>query len=160
MSLRKIISGGQTGIDRGALDAALSHQFPCGGWCPQGRKAEDGVISDSYPLKELPGGDYDDRTLKNVEESDGTVIIYFSEIFGGTAKTYNDCQKINKPCILIDADKLNKSEAVLLLVEFINQNNIVILNVAGPRGSEAQYAYDYSFSIISSLLISVHDSLR
>lgn len=75
MTLQKIISGGQTGADRGALDAALEARVPCGGWCPADRSAEDGSIPDRYPLTPLPVGGYRARTLKNVEDSDGTVIF-------------------------------------------------------------------------------------
>src|ERR671915_1058228 len=80
MELAKIISGGQTGTDRGALDAALAWGFPCGGWCPPGRLAEDGQIPERYPLIELKEGGYSQRTLRNVVESDGTAILYFSQI--------------------------------------------------------------------------------
>ena len=76
--LERIISGGQTGVDRGALDAALAAAFPCGGWCPAGRKAEDGVIAARYPLQELTRTGYPDRTLRNVRDSDGTLILHRS----------------------------------------------------------------------------------
>jgi hypothetical protein len=76
-TLEKIISGGQTGVDRGALDAALEASFPCGGWCPKGRKAEDGPIPARYPLKEMDGPAYRLRTERNVRDSDGTLILFF-----------------------------------------------------------------------------------
>jgi hypothetical protein len=93
MTLSKIVSGGQTGVDRGALDAALRVGFPCGGWCPQDRKAEDGPIPDRYPLVVLPGAGYRQRTLKNVKDSDGTVIIYANTLSGGTKLTRDFCQR-------------------------------------------------------------------
>jgi len=74
--LRRIISGGQTGVDRGVLDAAIAAGFPCGGWCPTGRRAEDGRIPDRYPVAELPDGGYPARTVRNLLESDGTLILY------------------------------------------------------------------------------------
>jgi Circularly permutated YpsA SLOG family len=97
MGLAKIISGGQTGIDRGTLDMAIACGFPCGGWCPSGRLAEDGRIPERYPLIELKEGGYSQRTLRNVLESDGTVILYFSQIEGGTEETLLFCINERKP---------------------------------------------------------------
>ena len=85
--LKKIISGGQTGVDRGALDAALAAGFSCGGWCPQGKRAEDGKIPDRYPLEETRSAHYLDRTHRNVEDSDGTLIIARVPLLGGTRAT-------------------------------------------------------------------------
>jgi hypothetical protein len=93
----KVVSGGQTGVDRGALDAALELKLQCGGWCPEGRLAEDGPIPEQYPMQEVEGGDYRDRTRKNVLDSDGTAIIYFGEIEGGTESTLDDCVQLAKP---------------------------------------------------------------
>ncbi|NIO41939.1 MAG: hypothetical protein GTO41_18270, partial [Burkholderiales bacterium] len=98
----KVVTGGQTGVDRGALDAALELNIQCGGWCPEGRLAEDGPIPEIYPLQELAGGDYRDRTRKNVVDSDGSAIIYFGEIEGGTESTLDDCVQLAKPYQLID----------------------------------------------------------
>ena len=93
MPLSKVISGAQTGIDRGALDAALALGFPCGGACPQDRVAEDGRIPDRYPVIELDAGKYRARTIQNVLDSDGTLIIYFSSPSGGTEQTVAHCIK-------------------------------------------------------------------
>jgi len=90
-SLTRIVSGGQTGVDRGALDAALEAGFPCGGWAPAGRIAEDGPIAARYPVVELAGAGYEERTLKNVLDSDGTAILYFKELEGGTRQTMVNC---------------------------------------------------------------------
>src|ERR1700727_1579159 len=97
MALTKIISGGQTGVDRGALDAALEAQFPCGGWCPADRAAEDGPIPAHYPLKLLALGGYSERTRQNVLDSDGTAIMYRSTLTGGTLLTRNLCRRAGKP---------------------------------------------------------------
>lgn len=97
-----IISGGQTGVDRGALDAALAIDNPCGGWCPEGRSAEDGVIPAKYPLIELPGGDYRQRTLCNVLACDGTLIFYLNYLEGGTEETLRFCMEWEKPYLLVD----------------------------------------------------------
>jgi len=87
MTLTKIVSSGQTGVDRGALDAALAAGFACGGWCPGDRRAEDGVIPQKYPMTVLPGGSYRQRTLQNVIDSDGTAILVYGSLSGGTLLT-------------------------------------------------------------------------
>src|ERR1700678_1456456 len=97
MALSKIVSGGQTGVDRGALDAALAAGFPCGGWCPADRRAEDGPIPDRYPLRALAGGREKDRTRQNVQDSDGTAILFHESLTGGTLVTRNLCVREKKP---------------------------------------------------------------
>ena len=87
MKALKIISGGQTGVDRAALDVALRHGIECGGWCPAGRLDEFGKIPDHYPIQELQGGGFTERTLQNVKDSDGTVVVYSVELRGGTEQT-------------------------------------------------------------------------
>ena len=131
----KIVSGGQTGVDRGALDAAIKANIECGGWCPEGRKAEDGVISPKYPLTELKGASYLQRTLQNVIDSDGTLIIYFGYLSGGTEKTLDFCIKNKKPYKLIDAQVISEKIASTIILSFVKDKNISILNVAGPRAS-------------------------
>ena len=103
--LEKIISGGQTGVDRAALDAALKNNFPCGGFCPKGRKAEDGIIDTRYPLEEHHSENYAQRTFENVLLGDGTLIIYLQELKGGTSLTSRFCIEQNKPYFLIDANQ-------------------------------------------------------
>lgn len=144
MQIFKIVSGGQTGVDRAALDAALALNVAVGGWCPEGRKSEDGAIPPHYPLQELPGSGYSDRTRQNVLDSDGTVIIYFEYLSGGTELTAMICMKEQKPYLLIDASELGETRAAKRIYEFVKEFNIQTLNVAGPRASGEPKAYDYT----------------
>ena len=153
--LGKIVSGGQTGVDRGALDAALEAKFACGGWCPAGRIAEDGPIAARYPLAELPGGGYEERTLKNVVDSDGTAIFYNGELEGGTRLTAEYCQQHRKPCELLNAARLSPDEAAQEILAFVAGRNIRVLNVAGPRASKWPGAHDYAHDAVELLLIAL-----
>ena len=150
--LKKIISGGQTGVDRGALDAALKHELDCGGWCPEGREAEDGVIPEKYPLVEVPGGSYKHRTLQNIMGSDGTVIIYHGDLEGGTEETTFFCMKKGMPYKLIDFKEISLERGKELVSDFIKAREIETLNVAGPRASRVEKAYDYTFNLLDALL--------
>ncbi|WP_173912209.1 putative molybdenum carrier protein [Acinetobacter sp. Marseille-Q1618] len=153
MSL-KIISGGQTGVDRGALDAALAMNVACGGWCPENRMADDGVIPDQYPVKVLPNSGYRKRTKQNVIDSDATVIIYFDYIFpkGGTELTLLECIRQNKPYVLIDAVELSTERAAEKIYAFVIKNKIVELNVAGPKAQHLPHAHHFTQTTIELLL--------
>ena len=105
------MSGGQAGVDRGALDAALSADFPCGGWCPKDRNAEDGPLPERYPMTLLEGGGYRQRTVKNVLDSDGTVILFYESLKGGTLYTHDVCRREHKPYIVLDATRIDESGA-------------------------------------------------
>ncbi len=148
----KIISGGQTGVDRAALDAALESGVSAGGWCPEGRKAEDGPIAERYPLQELPDGSYKERTLKNVQDSDATIIIYFKSISGGTKETLLYCLNEKKPYLLIDGSGITEDSASKRIKHFIDENQISVLNVAGPRASKEKRAYEYTKQVITLML--------
>lgn len=130
-----VVSGGQTGVDRGALDAALERGVSCGGWCPRRRQAEDGRIPERYPLRELDGG-YSARTLRNVLDSDGTLLIYFARLEGGTEQTLVHCLQQRKPYQLVDASVVAPRAAGELVARFVEAHRIRVLNVAGPRASK------------------------
>jgi hypothetical protein len=141
----KIVSGGQTGVDRAALDVALMHGIDCGGWCPAGRVDELGRIPDRYPVHELRSGRFTERTLQNVEDSDATVIIYTGKIAGGTAQTVRFCQQLRRLHASIDASQIAPENGAELISDFVRKHNIEVLNVAGPRQSEWPEGYDYAF---------------
>ncbi|PWU20610.1 MAG: molybdenum cofactor carrier [Bdellovibrio sp.] len=128
----KIISGGQSGVDRAALDVAAALRLESGGWCPAGRWAEDGVIPNSHPMKETPSVDTRQRTEWNVRDSDATIIIHWGDLEGGTLFTYECCCKLRKPCLLIDMEKAISPQNV---VQWITQHRLQILNIASPRES-------------------------
>ena len=130
--LERIVSGGQTGVDRAALDVALECDIPCGGWCPKGRLAEDGPISDRYPLVETPKTDYSQRTKRNVRDSDGTLIVSIDELTGGTLLTKTIAQKQNKHFLVVNPQEPGNIDSI---VRWLEENEIKILNVAGPRES-------------------------
>ncbi len=148
----RILSGGQTGVDRAALDAALAAGVECGGWCPRGRRAEDGPIAPRYPLVETDSEAYHVRTRQNVIAADATVIIYFERLSGGTASTRQYCQELSKPCLLIDGCQATTSQAVRRIAEFRTASEAGSLNFAGPRASGDARAYAYTREVVSALL--------
>ncbi|MEX2579924.1 MAG: putative molybdenum carrier protein [Verrucomicrobiales bacterium] len=132
--IRQIVSGGQTGADRAALDWALGCGFECGGWCPAGRLAEDGPIDGRYPLRETPSAAYAQRTEWNVRDSDGTLLFSLgSELTGGTALTRQFATAWKRPCLWIS--KAATDDPAGELEAFADRHFIEILNVAGPRES-------------------------
>ena len=144
----KFRTGGQTGVDRAALDALMKHKQEVGGWCPKGRKAEDGIIPERYPLRELDSESCADRTLANVRDSDATLIIHFGPLEGGTKLTQQFSQETQKPCLMINGDEIVPTEGAKMLIKFLASHSIEELNVAGPRASEASRAYQYTYMLI------------
>jgi hypothetical protein len=151
--ISRLISGGQSGVDRAALDAALGLGVPCGGWCPRGRKAEDGRIDDRYPLTETPTDDHAQRTTWNVRDSDGTLILTWGEPAGGTLLTAEECRRVGKPHLLIDLAEVDRPEAVGAVREWIARELPGgVLNVAGPRGSEHPSVYPRAKAFAAAVL--------
>ncbi|MBI3312342.1 MAG: putative molybdenum carrier protein [Candidatus Omnitrophica bacterium] len=144
----KIVSGGQTGVDRAALDVALALGLPCGGWCPKGRKAEDGILSSGYPLRETPSEDYAQRTTWNVRDSDGTLILTQGEPTGGTAQTIEDAARLQKPYLVVD---LGRPDGASLAHAWAQSRRIRILNVAGPRESKCPGMYQQTTRFLRTL---------
>ncbi len=133
----KIVSGGQTGVDRAALDFAIRHGFEHGGWCPLGRRAEDGVIPPVYQLRETDSPDYDERTERNVLDSDATLIVAREkELSGGTAFTKARAEQHDRP-VLVICETDGVARGVTALLQFLKRNKVRVLNVAGPRESQA-----------------------
>ncbi len=139
MKVAKIISGGQTGADQGGLDAAIHRSLPHGGWCPKGRKSENGVIPAKYLLQEHKSTDYLARTKANVMDSDATVIFTFGELEGGSLKTAQFAQKHNKPYLHVNLAQLSRPESIQAVIEWLQEAcpDSCALNVAGSRESKA-----------------------
>lgn len=137
MKVKRIISGGQTGADRGGLDAAIDLGIPHGGWCPKGRRAEDGAIPRKYRLRETESPAYAARTEQNVLAGHGTVVFTFGPPQGGSALTIKLARRHRKPVVHIDLAKESPGDAVKRLRAWIEDNGVSILNVAGSRESNA-----------------------
>jgi Circularly permutated YpsA SLOG family len=161
MPISKIVSGGETGVDRAALDAALAAGFPCGGWAPGDRSAEDGIIEDRYPLVALPKGGPRQRTRLNVVDSDGTVIFFFESLKGGARLTRNLCALEKRPYLLIDVREITEPHRAAERVgEFVEREGIRILNVSGPRASRWAPGYDFVRAAISECIQRVEEQPR
>jgi hypothetical protein len=131
----KIISGGQTGADRAALDWAITNDWPHGGWCPKGRTAEDGTIPECYLLQETPLADPSQRTEWNVRDSDGTVILSIAPtLIGGSQITLELAQESGKPVLHLYQARHNLPGQAL--AGFVRDHKIQTLNVAGSRASQ------------------------
>ena len=147
--LGRIVSGGQTGVDRAALDVALELSMDCGGWCPRERRTDDGPLEKKFPLQETPLIQYGQRTSWNVRDSDGTLILYRTQVLGGTRLTWALARHQDRPCLLVDLDQNPDTESVLT---WIVQNRISTLNVAGPRESSSPGVYTQARSFLHKLL--------
>lgn len=135
--ITKIISGGQTGADRGGLDAAIALDIPHGGWCPKDRRSESGPIPLVYDLTETKVSDYTDRTEKNILGSDGTIVFTNGSLTRGSSSTINLAQTHRKPCLYIDFSTTDHLTALTKCKDWIHKHNIAIINIAGSRESSS-----------------------
>jgi hypothetical protein len=153
----EVWSGGQTGVDRAALDAALDLGLPVGGWIPRGRLAEDGQVPDRYPgLREAESSDYAVRTQRNVDETHGTLVLTWGSPAGGTLETIAIARRLARPLLEIDlatADLALAADAIGRWLAGLSQpGRPTRLNVAGPRASQAPQAYQRARRILQAVL--------
>jgi len=144
----KIISGGQTGVDRAALDAAIALGIPHGGWCPKGRLAEDGHIVDTYQLQETDSPEYRVRTEWNVRDSDATLIIARGPLSGGTELTARLARQYGRPVKVVD---LRSPEPAERICRWLTEHRVEVLNVAGPRESQSPGIGRQAFELLQEL---------
>lgn len=143
------VSGGQTGVDRAALDAAIDAGIQVAGWCPKGRLAEDGVLSSKYPLKETASSSYAERTELNVRDSDGTLVLYSASLTGGTALTVELAVRYRRPCFQV---ALIGAPDTASAVEWIKTSRLKRINVAGPRESNCPGIYREAYRFLKELI--------
>lgn len=149
----KIIAGGQTGADRAALDWALANGIPHGGWCPKGRRAEDGVISERYNLQETPQRRYQQRTRWNVRDADATLLITLEPtLSGGTRFTRQCAESLGKPWLHV----FPGGDWPTVLRTFLVSHHVRTLNVAGPRASTAPGIDRFVYQVLNQVLSDDH----
>jgi hypothetical protein len=148
LSVRKFVSGGQTGADRAALDFARDRNFEHGGWVPAGRLAEDGPVAAWYGLVETPSAEYEQRTEWNVRDSDATLIVSTGPLTGGSALTLALARKHGKPVLHADCTDARLRDAAGTVRDWLNEHRPRVLNVAGPRESTTPGIYE----VVRSLL--------
>ncbi len=152
MRIVRIVSGGQTGVDRGALDFAISRGIEHGGWLPKGRRAEDGPLPPTYGLTETKTNRYAERTRKNILDSDGTLLFHEGRPSGGTALTRSVALAAGKPLLVVDISRTTTADAVKAIRLWIEENGVSILNVAGPRESQRPGIYEKTRALLECLL--------
>ncbi len=156
ISIKKIISGGQSGVDRAALDVALELGIPCGGRCPKGRRAEDGRIADKYPLQETKDDFYQTRTRLNVKSSDATLILFTKNFDKGTRLTEKTVKTMKKPVLTVDLSEEN-DDNVSKVSAWLEEYKPEMLNIAGPRESSSPGIYDRSLQFLRELFTTGRD---
>ena len=146
-----IVSGGQIGADRAALDFAIAHGYTHGGWVPRGREAEDGPIPLKYQLIELIDGGYRQRTRHNVKDSDGTLIVNLGEMDGGTLATHAFAERISKPFLIVQLDVQSTTDAAACVLAWMRRHAIKTLNVAGQRESKRPGIYRLTGDLLQAV---------
>jgi hypothetical protein len=136
-------------VDRAALDVAVELGLPCGGWCPRGRRAEDGPIPERYPLTETSSRGYPQRTRCNVLDSDGTLVLTRGRPTGGTALTVQIAAENRKPYRVVD---LSRPADPAEVRSWCQTHQIQVLNVAGARESEQPGVYVQAAEFLRALL--------
>lgn len=166
--ISRIVSGGQTGADRGGLDAAIYAGIPHGGWCPLGRLAEDGTIPSKYNLREMSSRDYLKRTEANVVDSDVTVIFCYGQPAGGSRRTVMFCEQYNKPCHCVDLSIYDESAAIGYVTAWLteldemraerdlDERSNLTVNIAGSRESKAPGLQEKVMRIVVNILHDVN----
>ena len=147
----KIVSGGQTGADRAALDVAIRLGIPHGGWVPKGRATEAGVLPDRYRMREMPSANYAQRTEQNILDSDGTLIVSHGALDGGSGLTETLAEEHGRPHLHLDMKTLSVSDAAYTLKGWIGDNAIRVLNIAGPRESRDPDIYRATTAVLETL---------
>ena len=153
MAIKKIISGGQTGADQAALDAAIKYSFSYGGWISKGRRTEDGILPYTYKLKELKSAGHPNHTEKNIMDADGTLIVSHGKLIGGSVLPRKLAEKHKRPCLHIDLNKTPTFFAASIINAWIGLHKIEILNVAGPRASKDPEIYQDVRYIIEGVIL-------
>jgi hypothetical protein len=147
----KIVSGGQTGVDRAALDVAIQLGIPHGGWVPKGRVAEDGPLPETYRMRETATAIYAERTEKNVIDSDGTLIVSRGELTGGSELTRELALKHGRPWLHLDLNRTTAFHSAVRITQWLSAYSIRILNVAGPRASKDPRIYHDTLALLESV---------
>lgn len=146
----RVITGGQTGVDRAALDIAIELGIPCGGWCPRGRRAEDGRIPPHYPLRETDSPHYPERTARNVAEADATLVLVRGKVRGGSSLTVKLARQSGRPVLVVD---LEASPEAAVVCSWLAEHAVDTLNVAGPRESENPGLHDQAAVFLRAVLV-------
>jgi hypothetical protein len=149
--VRRIVAGGQSGVDRAALDWAIDHRIEHGGWCPRGRRAEDGPIAPRYALTETESAGYAERTRRNVRETDATLVLNVGALEGGTLLTQRIANGAGKPCLVAHLDAPDRAHELRHVLEWLGSDAMLTLNVAGPRARMRPRVYTMAYTMLQQL---------